>query len=82
VMVDVTQSNSQRLVIHSTAAISVINGAALVGKEMTCRVREITFISRTMSGDKLRAGEVSPKQHSEISISYFEYSYLVGEGSS
>jgi hypothetical protein len=45
-MVEDGESNSYRLVIHSTAAISVINGAAAVGKEMTCCVREITFTSR------------------------------------
>lgn len=50
-VVEHAESNSYRLVIHSTAAISVINGAAAVGKEMTCRVREITFTSRAMYAD-------------------------------
>jgi hypothetical protein len=66
VMVEDTESNSYRLVIHSTAAISVINCAAAVGKEMTCRVREITFTSGTTSTDARPAHETSLPQHSKF----------------
>jgi hypothetical protein len=62
-VVEDAESNSYRLVIHSTAAISVINGAAAVGKEMTRRVREITFTSRAMSADMRLAHESLLLQH-------------------